>query len=182
MEVIGADGVHVGTVDHVEGDRIKLTKKDSGEGQPRRAPPLHLDRPDRRRRGRQGAAQRQRRRRGDVRGRSERVTSLPSPLWEREGAAQRRGRVRADWASDCSSSPSSGGCAASSRPGGEGICAIVAITPSIFSITSLFQKRMTRKPSPSMNAVRAASRCLRRHACRHRLRSTSFADKHRISA
>jgi len=31
-EVIGADGVHVGTVDRVEGDRIKLTKKDSGEG------------------------------------------------------------------------------------------------------------------------------------------------------
>lgn len=30
MEVIGADGVHVGTVDHVEGNRIKLTKKDSG--------------------------------------------------------------------------------------------------------------------------------------------------------
>ena len=30
MKVIGADGVHVGTVDHVEGDRIKLTKKDSG--------------------------------------------------------------------------------------------------------------------------------------------------------
>lgn len=29
MEVIGADGVHVGTVDHVEGDRIKLTKRDS---------------------------------------------------------------------------------------------------------------------------------------------------------
>jgi hypothetical protein len=29
-EVIGADGVHVGTVDHVEGDRIKLTKADSG--------------------------------------------------------------------------------------------------------------------------------------------------------
>jgi hypothetical protein len=29
MEVIGADGVHVGTVDKVEGDRIKLTKKDS---------------------------------------------------------------------------------------------------------------------------------------------------------
>ncbi len=28
-EVIGADGVHVGTVDHVEGDRIKLTKNDS---------------------------------------------------------------------------------------------------------------------------------------------------------
>jgi len=28
-EVIGADGVHVGTVDHVDGRRIKLTKKDS---------------------------------------------------------------------------------------------------------------------------------------------------------
>jgi len=33
MDVIGADGVHVGTVDKVEGDRIKLTKADSGEGQ-----------------------------------------------------------------------------------------------------------------------------------------------------
>ncbi|MET3581793.1 hypothetical protein ABID19_004846 [Mesorhizobium robiniae] len=32
MEVIGADGVHVGTVDRVEGQRIKLTKRDSGEG------------------------------------------------------------------------------------------------------------------------------------------------------
>jgi hypothetical protein len=32
MEVIGADGAHVGTVDHLEGDRIKLTRKDSGEG------------------------------------------------------------------------------------------------------------------------------------------------------
>ncbi len=32
MEVIGADGVHVGTVDHVTGDRIKLTKADSGMG------------------------------------------------------------------------------------------------------------------------------------------------------
>ena len=32
MEVIGADGVHVGTVDKVEGDRIKLTKGDSGQG------------------------------------------------------------------------------------------------------------------------------------------------------
>ena len=32
MEVIGADGAHVGTVDHLKGDRIKLTKKDSGEG------------------------------------------------------------------------------------------------------------------------------------------------------
>ncbi|SMF61746.1 DUF2171 domain-containing protein [Allosphingosinicella indica] len=32
MEVIGADGVHVGTVDRVDGHRIKLTKKDSGMG------------------------------------------------------------------------------------------------------------------------------------------------------
>ena len=32
MEVIGADGVRVGTVDRLEGNRIKLTKKDSGEG------------------------------------------------------------------------------------------------------------------------------------------------------
>ena len=30
MEVIGADGVHLGTVDRVEGDRIKLVKADSG--------------------------------------------------------------------------------------------------------------------------------------------------------
>ena len=30
MEVIGADGVHVGTVDEVQGNRIKLIKKDSG--------------------------------------------------------------------------------------------------------------------------------------------------------
>ena len=32
MDVIGADGVHVGTVDKVEGDRIKLIKADSGIG------------------------------------------------------------------------------------------------------------------------------------------------------
>jgi hypothetical protein len=31
-EVIGADGVHVGKVDRVEGSRIKLTRADSGEG------------------------------------------------------------------------------------------------------------------------------------------------------
>ncbi|QEH78294.1 DUF2171 domain-containing protein [Sphingomonas sp. C8-2] len=30
MNIIGADGVHVGTVDAVEGDRIKMTKADSG--------------------------------------------------------------------------------------------------------------------------------------------------------
>ncbi len=32
MEVIGADGVHVGTVKKVEHHRIKLTRKDSGMG------------------------------------------------------------------------------------------------------------------------------------------------------
>jgi len=31
MEVIGADGVHIGTVDRVQGGRIKLTRKDSGQ-------------------------------------------------------------------------------------------------------------------------------------------------------
>ena len=30
MEVIGADGVHIGTVDRVEDDRIKLVRADSG--------------------------------------------------------------------------------------------------------------------------------------------------------
>ncbi len=34
-EVIGADGVHVGTVDHVEGVRLKLTRKDSPDGRHR---------------------------------------------------------------------------------------------------------------------------------------------------
>ncbi len=32
MEIIGADGVHVGTVDHLDGHRIKLTRADSGQG------------------------------------------------------------------------------------------------------------------------------------------------------
>jgi hypothetical protein len=32
MEVIGADGVHVGTVENVVDGRIKLAKRDSGEG------------------------------------------------------------------------------------------------------------------------------------------------------
>ncbi len=32
MQVIGADGVKLGTVDHVEGDRIKLIREDSGMG------------------------------------------------------------------------------------------------------------------------------------------------------
>jgi hypothetical protein len=30
MEIIGADGVHLGTVDKVEGDRIKMIRADSG--------------------------------------------------------------------------------------------------------------------------------------------------------
>lgn len=32
MEVIGADGVHVGTVEAIADGRIKLTKPDSGQG------------------------------------------------------------------------------------------------------------------------------------------------------
>ena len=32
MEVIGADGVHVGTVDRIDEKRIKLTRRDSGQG------------------------------------------------------------------------------------------------------------------------------------------------------
>jgi hypothetical protein len=32
MEVKGADGAHVGTVDRVEGNRIKLTKSDPAAG------------------------------------------------------------------------------------------------------------------------------------------------------
>ena len=32
MEVIGADGVHIGTVDHLDGERIKLTRNDRGAG------------------------------------------------------------------------------------------------------------------------------------------------------
>lgn len=29
MTIVGADGVHVGTVDHLDGARIKMTKADS---------------------------------------------------------------------------------------------------------------------------------------------------------
>lgn len=32
MPVVGSDGGHVGTVDKVEGDRIKLTKNDDPDG------------------------------------------------------------------------------------------------------------------------------------------------------
>jgi hypothetical protein len=33
MEVVCSHGMHVGTVDHVEGDRIKLTRNGSTDGQ-----------------------------------------------------------------------------------------------------------------------------------------------------
>jgi len=47
QNVIGADGVHVGTVDHIDGDRIKLTRADSpqaegGEGAKHHWLPLGL--------------------------------------------------------------------------------------------------------------------------------------------
>jgi hypothetical protein len=32
MEVVGSDGLHVGTVDHMDGERIKLTKSDAVDG------------------------------------------------------------------------------------------------------------------------------------------------------
>lgn len=32
MEVVCSKGMHVGTVDHVEGDQLKLTKSDSDDG------------------------------------------------------------------------------------------------------------------------------------------------------
>ena len=32
MEVVGSDGQHVGTVDHVEGGQIKLTRSDPSAG------------------------------------------------------------------------------------------------------------------------------------------------------
>ena len=39
MDVVGSDGQHVGTVDKVEGDRIKLTKNDpQAQGQHRYIP------------------------------------------------------------------------------------------------------------------------------------------------
>lgn len=33
MKVVGSDGQHIGTVDKVENDQIKLTKNDSPDGQ-----------------------------------------------------------------------------------------------------------------------------------------------------
>ncbi|HWX46440.1 MAG TPA: DUF2171 domain-containing protein [Roseomonas sp.] len=42
MEVVGADGGHVGTVDKIEGERIKLTKDDRGAGGQHHYIPLSL--------------------------------------------------------------------------------------------------------------------------------------------
>lgn len=33
MEIVGADGVHVGAVDHMDGQRIKMKRKDEKHGQ-----------------------------------------------------------------------------------------------------------------------------------------------------
>jgi len=33
MKVVGSDGQHIGTVDRVEGSRIKLTRSDSSDGE-----------------------------------------------------------------------------------------------------------------------------------------------------
>ena len=41
MEVVGSDQEHVGTVDHIEGQRIKLAKSDPAAGGEHRY--LHLD-------------------------------------------------------------------------------------------------------------------------------------------
>ena len=46
MEVIGADGVHIGTVDRVEDGRIKLTKADSPDGQHHFVPTSWVDHVD----------------------------------------------------------------------------------------------------------------------------------------
>ena len=46
MEVRGADGSHVGTVDGVEGDRIKLTRKDSADGEHHYVPLDSVERVD----------------------------------------------------------------------------------------------------------------------------------------
>ena len=47
MDVIGSDGVHVGTVDHMDGsDQIKLTRTDSGDGQHHYIPLAWVDHVD----------------------------------------------------------------------------------------------------------------------------------------
>jgi hypothetical protein len=48
MEVVGSDGAHVGTVDHLEGvDRIKLTREDSFDGKHHFIPTDMVDHVDR---------------------------------------------------------------------------------------------------------------------------------------
>ena len=47
MEVIGADGVHVGTVDCVKGDRIVLSKSDSTAQMEQSGSPPERDRRER---------------------------------------------------------------------------------------------------------------------------------------
>ena len=44
MEVSGSDGQHVGTVDGIEGDRIKLTKSDASDDQHHYIDLSHVDR------------------------------------------------------------------------------------------------------------------------------------------
>ena len=47
MEVVGSDGQHVGTVDHLEGqDQIKLTRNDSPDGRHHYIPTDWVDRVD----------------------------------------------------------------------------------------------------------------------------------------
>jgi hypothetical protein len=82
MEVVGSDGSHVGTVDKVRGDRIILTKSDSGAGGMHHSVPCSLGRE---RRG-QGHSQ-QERRRGD--GRVAQRGEEPSPVRARRGWARR---------------------------------------------------------------------------------------------
>jgi Uncharacterized protein conserved in bacteria (DUF2171) len=65
MGVIGANGVRVGTVESVANGRIRLVKRDSGEGQHKGHGYFHRPRTGRRRRG---FAFLRTRRRGDVRG------------------------------------------------------------------------------------------------------------------
>ncbi len=46
MEVLGSDGAHVGTVDHMEGERIKLARRDSSDGEHHYVPLSAVDHVD----------------------------------------------------------------------------------------------------------------------------------------
>lgn len=48
MEVLGSDGQHVGTVDHMDGSNIKLTKGDAKDGKHHLIPSDWVDRVDQR--------------------------------------------------------------------------------------------------------------------------------------